>query len=273
MGEPIQMLKTWAAIAGKWNFTDDSAVYLGPDDPNSSYPYGLALSDGHVLNGSIETRVKFEKPQGSAGRIVFGYNSETRNYFSAGLGGYDSAYVLDEFLQARGWTALGVAGNIKNVAPGSEFQIKTRINGQKVSLTVDGIRVIEHNLPRPLSVDQVGLFAWGPSKVEFKATKVTATRPNAFVVMQFGEPYDALYTEVIKPVTKDMGLKAYREDDVYKPGIILQDLIRGIVEAEVIIAEITPPNSNVFYELGYAHAMGKTTILLAEREGRNYHSI
>lgn len=32
----------------------------------------------------------------------------------------------------------------------------------------------------------------------------------------------------------------------------------------MIIAEITPPNPNVFYELGYAHALAKPTILLAE---------
>ena len=32
-----------------------------------------------------------------------------------------------------------------------------------------------------------------------------------------------------------------------------------------MIAEITPANQNVFYELGYAHALKKPTILLAER--------
>ncbi len=86
--------------------------------------------------------------------------------------------------------------------------------------------------------------------------------------MQFGEPYDSLYAEVIKPVSSEMGLEAYRADDVYKPGIILQDIIKGIVESEVIIAEITPQSPNVFYELGYAHALEKNTILLAEREHR-----
>jgi len=36
------------------------------------------------------------------------------------------------------------------------------------------------------------------------------------------------------------------------------------VEAKIVIAEITAPNQNVFYELGYAHALKKPTILLAE---------
>jgi nucleoside 2-deoxyribosyltransferase len=60
-------------------------------------------------------------------------------------------------------------------------------------------------------------------------------------------------------------LRVYRVDEVYRPGIILQDIITGIAESEVIVAEITPPNANVFYELGYAHALSKPTILLAER--------
>ena len=48
--------------------------------------------------------------------------------------------------------------------------------------------------------------------------------------------------------------------------MILQDIITSIVESEIIIADITSANPNVFYELGYAHAINKTTILLAKRE-------
>jgi nucleoside 2-deoxyribosyltransferase len=47
--------------------------------------------------------------------------------------------------------------------------------------------------------------------------------------------------------------------------MILHDIAQGIVDAKVVVAEITPANQNVFYEIGYAHALGKPTILLAER--------
>ena len=83
--------------------------------------------------------------------------------------------------------------------------------------------------------------------------------------MQFGSPFDELYGEVISPVCAEMGVDAYRADDIYRPGVIIQDIIQGLVEANVIIAEITPTNANVFYELGYAHALKKPVILLAER--------
>ena len=61
--------------------------------------------------------------------------------------------------------------------------------------------------------------------------------------------------------------EAYRADDVFRPGPILQDIISGLVESDVIIAEITPTNANVFYELGYAHARNTPTVLLARRNG------
>jgi len=44
----------------------------------------------------------------------------------------------------------------------------------------------------------------------------------------------------------------------YSPGIILQDIVIGLVRASVVIAEITPVNANVFYELGYAHCARET---------------
>jgi nucleoside 2-deoxyribosyltransferase len=62
-----------------------------------------------------------------------------------------------------------------------------------------------------------------------------------------------------------VGLSVLRADESYDAGILLQDIIRRLIEATVVIAEISPENPNVFYELGYAHAREKPTILLAQR--------
>ncbi|MBI3300762.1 MAG: hypothetical protein HYZ72_01590, partial [Deltaproteobacteria bacterium] len=155
-------------------------------------------------------------------------------------------------------------GSNQNLSPQFPYELEAELRGQSVRLIVNTIKVLEEHLPYPPTGDQIGLFAWGTSEVRFEETVGEGTKPLAFVVMQFSEPYNSLYSEVIKPVAESMGLEAYRADDVYKPGIILQDIIRGILEAEVVIAEITPVNANVFYELGYAHALDKPTILLAE---------
>jgi nucleoside 2-deoxyribosyltransferase len=83
--------------------------------------------------------------------------------------------------------------------------------------------------------------------------------------MQFGEPFDTLYKQVIQPGVSNLNLKVVRIDELAGPGIVFEDIQRNISEAKIIIAEITAPNQNVFYELGYAHALNKPTILLAQR--------
>ena len=46
----------------------------------------------------------------------------------------------------------------------------------------------------------------------------------------------------------------------------MEDVTRSIRSAALIIADVTPDNANVFYEVGFAHAIGKPTILLSDRK-------
>src|SRR5262249_5968831 len=132
-------------------------------------------------------------------------------------------------------------------------------------LEVDGVRVLEHVMPSPLPGNQLGLFTMSDSAVRFQDYEVQRRAPTAFVAMQFGEPYDALYRRVIRPKAEAMGFEIEQIDEVKQPGIIFQDIQERIQDATVVIAEITAPNQNVFYEVGYAHALNKPTILLAQR--------
>ena len=61
-------------------------------------------------------------------------------------------------------------------------------------------------------------------------------------------------------------LRFDRGDESYGPGIILADIEQSIRESHVIVADITPRNANVYYEVGYAHALDKPTVLVAEKE-------
>ncbi len=61
--------------------------------------------------------------------------------------------------------------------------------------------------------------------------------------------------------------KIARIDAIAGPGIIVDDIQRQISEANAIVAEISSRNPDVFYELGYAHALAKPAVLLARREG------
>lgn len=249
-------------IAGRWRFEGTTAVYLGPDERNQ--PYGVSLAPTRFRSGSISALAIVKDSKVSA-RLVVGFNAGTGAYYSVGIGGYEYAYVIDEFTPGRGWRAVRAAGASSQIRTEKPQALKVTVSGQRLSLSVDSVRVLEDAVPSPLQGDQVGHFAWGEQEVTFKDFTVHGDRPRVFVVMQFGEPYDVLYRDVILPVADKLEFEAYRADDVYRPGVILQDIIRGIIECDVVIADITPANANVFYELGYAHAMQKPTILLANR--------
>jgi hypothetical protein len=252
----------WAPLAGKWSCSGTSAKYEAPAP--GQYPFGLALSSHRLHQGVLKVAVRFED-QKSSGRLVFGYDSSSGNYFSVGIGGHDVAYVLYEFVPGSGWRALALHGSSVNIPTKVDIGLQVDLRGQRVRLTVDSVMVIDQNLPHPLVGDQVGVFTWESSPVTFSLFSTESSRPRAFVIMQYAEPFNSFFENVIKPVADKAGLEAFRASDVYKPGIILEDIQRDILESEVIVAEITPGNPNVFYELGYAHALRKETILLADQ--------
>lgn len=149
-----------------------------------------------------------------------------------------------------------------NLALDRPHSVNVALEGQRITLKVGGIKVLDHVLSQPLEREQVGIYASGNHPVHFGPVEVSTRARSAFVVMQFTSPFDELFEEVIRPVCAE----AYRASDIYRPGIVLQSITQGLSASSVIIAEITPINPNVFYELGYAHGLRKPVILLAERD-------
>lgn len=259
----------WAAISGDWSFPEHGARYAGAGDVNIPAMHGLTVCDERFRDGLIRVRVRFDGPDGplqeSSGGIVLGYHSETGGYVIVGLGGFDQAYAISEFVPATGWLRRRAAGSIQNLRFGQEYQITATQKGQRLSLAVDDVPVLEHVLASPPVGNQLGLFAMSKSPVAFCDYAVLRKAPVAFVAMQFGEPYDTIYRTVIHPKAQKLGFDVVRIDELNRPGIIFQDIQRNIEDAKVVIAEITAPNQNVYYEIGYAHALNKPTILLAQR--------
>ncbi len=181
------------------------------------------------------------------------------------LGGWKSAYALSEFVPGEGFRPIKLAGSIQNLQADRAYEVKVVQTGQRISMLVDEIQIFEEILANPVAGNQVGLYAWGRQKITFKKLRVFSERPRAFVGMPFEEPFNTMYREVIQPEGERLGLDVIRVDEISGPGIIFEDIKREISESKVVIAEITAPNQNVFYELGYAHALNKPTILLARR--------
>jgi nucleoside 2-deoxyribosyltransferase len=87
-------------------------------------------------------------------------------------------------------------------------------------------------------------------------------KPFAFVLMPFDKDFDDIYKLGIKETAVSLGFVAERVDEqIYAEGI-LERIYRQIEAADLIIADMSGKNPNVFYEVGYAHAKGKLSVLL-----------
>jgi len=80
--------------------------------------------------------------------------------------------------------------------------------------------------------------------------------------MPFTAELDWIHGELIK-AGRSAGYDVDRADDVFWPGVVIEQVEKSIVEADAIVAVCTGRNANVFYELGLAHAVHEA-ILVAE---------
>jgi hypothetical protein len=85
-----------------------------------------------------------------------------------------------------------------------------------------------------------------------------------FMLTPFHPDYYSDYTVVVDAANA-LGLEVLRGDERASGGDIFNQILKAIVSARVIVANITGRNPNVFYELGIAHALNKPVILVCEQ--------
>lgn len=260
------LVKKWAAIAGQWRFTKSEVEYHGPTNKGSGPPLGLALGSLRFRNGEVKTQVRLTRNQKTTAGIVFGYQSLNSAYLVAQIGAFEKAYAISEYRPGHGWISLADAGSLSNIDIERSHEMVLSVSGQSVRLTVDEVDVLDVVLNRPIEGTGIGLYAWDDAPVTFHETMVVAEPPRVFIIMPFAEPFETLYREVISPVAGEMGFEIIRVDEIPGPGIILDDIQQQIEQSHAVVAEISTHNPNVFYELGYAHALRKPAVLLVRRE-------
>lgn len=92
----------------------------------------------------------------------------------------------------------------------------------------------------------------------------TSQKVDVFVLMPFAEQYRAFYEDVIKKTLENMNLVCKRADDFFESSVIMNDIMQCIYQAEIIIADFSGRSPNVFFEVGIAHALGKSVILITQ---------
>jgi tetratricopeptide (TPR) repeat protein len=98
-------------------------------------------------------------------------------------------------------------------------------------------------------------------------------KPHAFVAMPFGVKKDGqgteidfnrVYTELIKPALEAAGLDVFRADEEERAGDIRTDMFQELLIADLVVADLTLDNPNVWYELGVRHALRAKGVVLVQ---------
>ena len=94
---------------------------------------------------------------------------------------------------------------------------------------------------------------------------------RAFVIRPFGKKKDTfgreldferVHHELIDPALKATTLSGSTTGEIVEAGNIREDMFSFILEADLVICDVTIHNANVFYELGIRHALRKKRTLL-----------
>ena len=94
---------------------------------------------------------------------------------------------------------------------------------------------------------------------------------HAFVIRPFNTKTDTsgkqidferVYHSLIGPVLEELNIESGPMGEIVESGNIREDMFALILEADLVVCDITIHNANVFYELGIRHALRKKRTLL-----------
>ena len=255
----------WISIFGSIEATENQIKYIPYQITEGSNQgnYGIANAKSNIEfeNGIITFKVFLKNPK-SICQIIL--NHGTQNEINIGLNLGKSAYGMAAY-KAGKWEHISAVGYDQTPNVEEWIPVKIKVSGSIIELYVYEIKAcagIETIVNSQLGIAMGGV----DGEVLVKDIHVKGTTPQIFVVMQFTEQYNELYNEVIRPTCESYGYECIRADDMYTNKLIIEDIVQYIKESSIVIADITPNNPNVFYEVGYAHGSGKPTILLSDKK-------
>jgi hypothetical protein len=107
-----------------------------------------------------------------------------------------------------------------------------------------------------------------------------AEPPTCFVVMGYQEKTDPIsgktfdldksYRILIKPAVEAAGATCVRADEFRRPGVIDVPMYEQLLQADLVVADLSTLNANAFFELGVRYALRpRATVAIAESGFKN----
>jgi hypothetical protein len=179
------------------------------------------------------------------------------------LGGWDGTHYAASWARLANKPLVPIAAFGLAAAEIFEDEVASFERRYATRLTLDEFQILNRLLPN-WEQETVKMFA--NDVVSLAERLITPT--DVFVIMSFAEKghlKDAYNT--FKRVCKDNGFNAFKVDNhLDSQQRIVPAILSAIRRSAFIITDVTEPRPNVFYELGFAQALGKD-ILTTAQEG------
>lgn len=85
--------------------------------------------------------------------------------------------------------------------------------------------------------------------------------------------FDRVYEHLVKPACISAGFKPVRADDVQNTNFIILDILKRIIQSDMVICDISGRNPNVLYELGIRQAFNYPVTIIKDSITKNIFDI
>ena len=93
--------------------------------------------------------------------------------------------------------------------------------------------------------------------------------PVCFVLMPISDPegysqghFKRVYQDILKPACEMAGYRAVRADEVSQTNLIQLDILQKLLDAPMVLCDLSNRNPNVMFELGVRQAFDKPVVLV-----------
>ncbi len=121
--------------------------------------------------------------------------------------------------------------------------------------------VKDADLFRVLFTEGIGRF----KPTNFRLPEEPVDPKLVTVMMPFRAEFNGVLA-ALQGAVAATGMRCLRADNIWDDDVVIQDVVKLIGIARVVICDLTGKNANVFYETGIAHTMGQDVILIAQHE-------
>lgn len=245
----------WNKTDGEWEFSENKLVQ------KNLHGVARCYQNFEIINFIVNFNIKMiesSNVQNGEGKFIFSDANVNENFRVDFMYNFNSCRII-----ASNWQLLSPLQLVKE----KEYKIRIAVKDNLISVEVDDMSIIKNFNFGKKSDGYIGFGTYNAS-VEFSDCNIQCYKEKkCFIVMPFDQKRNFLYDYAIKPALErhpEFVFNFIRADESLTVGKISDEINEAIKDSDVIIADITENNRNVFYELGYAHAYSRKAILLIE---------